>query len=301
MDIPFYYADLIKLNASKASSKNRDLFPFGKPFPCLKDRFTQSGEAKGHYFHQDLLVARRIFANNPKLHVDIGSRIDGFVAHVATFRLIEIIDIRPLSSTIPNVKFIQADLMDNMDEKLINYCDSLSSLHALEHFGLGRYGDPVNYDGYLDGLTNMSTILQTGGKFYFSVPIGPQRIEFNAHRVFSIDYLMELFNGKYRIDKFSFIDDKGDEKTYIYLKDDSTMEIGGSSDNMVRYSELQSAYNQLKSDFDNLVNSYNTHIHVTTATVGATAVPGVLLPTTATETPSSGDISGAKIEEIKTL
>ena len=85
------------------------------------------------------------------------------------------------------------------------------------------------------------------------------------------------------------------------MKDDSTMEIGGSSDNMVRYSELQSAYNQLKSDFDNLVNSYNTHIHVTTATVGATAVPGVLLPTTATETPSSGDISGAKIEEIKTL
>lgn len=208
--LPLYFSDLIKLKASKASSKNRKLFPFGKPYPCLEDRFTQSGNAKGHYFHQDLVVARRIFVNVPKLHVDIGSRLDGFVAHVAAYRLIEIIDIRPLSSTIPNIKFIQADLMENIDERLIDYCDSLSCLHALEHFGLGRYGDSVDYDGYLDGFENMSKILQTGGRFYFSVPIGPQRIEFNAHRVFSVDYLMELFNGKYRIDKFSFVDDKGD-------------------------------------------------------------------------------------------
>ncbi len=210
MEIPFYYDDLIKLHASKARSKNRDLFPFAKPFPCLEDRFAQSGVAKGHYFHQDLLVAQRIFLGAPKLHVDIGSRIDGFVAHVAAYRLIEVIDIRPLASAIPNVKFIKADIMDDIDEGLIDYCDSLSCLHALEHFGLGRYGDPVDYDGYLHGFENMSKILQTEGKFYFSVPIGPQRIEFNAHRVFSINYLMELFDGKYRVDKFSFVDDRGD-------------------------------------------------------------------------------------------
>ena len=33
---------------------------------------------------------------NLKRHVDIGSRLDGFVAHVASFREIEVLDIRPL-------------------------------------------------------------------------------------------------------------------------------------------------------------------------------------------------------------
>ncbi len=32
-------------------------------------------------------------------------------------------------------------------------------------------------------------MLKKEGKFYFSVPIGEQRIEFNAHRVFSVKYL----------------------------------------------------------------------------------------------------------------
>ena len=73
-----------------------------------------------------------------------------------------------------------------------------------------RYGDPVKYDGYLDGLSNIHKILKPGGKFYFSVPIGPQRIEFNAHRVFSVGYLLSLFEEGYRIDMFSYVDDNGD-------------------------------------------------------------------------------------------
>ena len=68
----------------------------------------------------------------------------------------------------------------------------------------------MNYDGYLTGLNNLHKILKKGGKFYFSVPIGPQRIEFNAHRVFSVSYLLETFADKYQMDQFSFVDDKGD-------------------------------------------------------------------------------------------
>ena len=58
--------------------------------------------------------------------------------------------------------------MAPIDRQLVDYCDSLSCLHALEHFGLGRYGDPVNYDGYLLGLNNLWAMLKKGGKFYFS-------------------------------------------------------------------------------------------------------------------------------------
>jgi SAM-dependent methyltransferase len=206
--LPAYFHDLSKL---KQQQKNSEIaFPVGKFYPCLDDRFAKSGTASGHYFHQDLLVARRIFLNNPDQHVDVGSRIDGFVAHVASFREIEIFDIREQTGDIPNVKFTRADLMDDIDESLKNYCDSLSCLHALEHFGLGRYGDHVRFDGYVVGLNNLRNILKREGKFYFSVPIGPQRIEFNAHRVFSLKYLLALFDSNYRIDSFSFVDDKGD-------------------------------------------------------------------------------------------
>ena len=51
-----YFRDLKILKSQKASAVKE--FPFGKFTPCLDDRFSDSGVAKGHYFHQDLLVAR---------------------------------------------------------------------------------------------------------------------------------------------------------------------------------------------------------------------------------------------------
>jgi hypothetical protein len=65
------------------------------------------------------------------------------------------------------------------------YCDSLSCLHAIEHFGLGRYGDPINPIGYQRGIANMAELLQPGGTFYLSMPIGQERVEFNANWVFA--------------------------------------------------------------------------------------------------------------------
>lgn len=189
--------------------RSSEPFPFGKFYPCLNEKTSQSGEATGHYFHQDLLVAQRIFVNEPERHVDIGSRIDGFVSHVASFRKIEVFDVRPLETRIPNVLFRRADLMnDTFDLK--DYCDSVSSLHAIEHFGLGRYGDRLDFEGHIKGLNNIYKLLKWGGKFYFSVPMGEQRIEFNAHRVFSLPYILDLLKRKYRIDAFSYVNDQGD-------------------------------------------------------------------------------------------
>jgi hypothetical protein len=159
--------------------------------PCLNDRHQEGGVTKSEYFWQDLLIAQMIYQENPVKHVDIGSRIDGFVAHVASFREIEVFDVRPINQLIPGVTFKQADLMEALAGKE-NYCDSISCLHALEHFGLGRYGDPVNPDGFRQGITNLSGILQNGGKFYLSVPIGTERVEFNAHRVFNPHTIINL-------------------------------------------------------------------------------------------------------------
>jgi SAM-dependent methyltransferase len=192
----------------RQASASRESFPFGKLYPCLQEKDQESGVLTEHYFYQDLYVARKVFQNNPVRHVDIGSRIDGFVAHVASFREIEVLDVRDLHLAIPSIRFTRADLSAK-EFPLTDYCDSLSCLHALEHFGLGRYGDPVDYDGHLVGWENMHRILKKGGKFYFSVPIGAQRIEFNAHRVFSVVYLLHLMEKRYDIESFAYINDAG--------------------------------------------------------------------------------------------
>lgn len=152
--------------------------------PCLHDRYEEGGTTKSDYFWQDLLVARWIFEAQPQKHVDVGSRVDGFVAHVASFREIEVFDVRPITSKIPGVIFKQADLMKPVGEIAGGYCDSLSCLHALEHFGLGRYGDPIDPQGYERGIANMAQLLKPDGRFYLSTPIGQERVEFNANRVF---------------------------------------------------------------------------------------------------------------------
>lgn len=204
---PTLKAELRELQRqAKASSHD---IPITKINPYPHEKQQQSGTARGHYFHQDLLIARRIHANNPERHVDIGSRVDGFVAHVAAFRDIEVLDIRPQDSAIQNIRFRQADLM-SLPPDMEGYCDSLSCLHAIEHFGLGRYGDPVDFEGHVKGLDTLYRILSPGGTLYLSCPIGPQRIEFNAHRVFSISYLLKLLDGHFRLHAFSFVDDNGD-------------------------------------------------------------------------------------------
>lgn len=123
--------------------------------PCLRDRY--QGITKSEYFWQDLLVARWIAKA-----LDVGSRLDGFVAHVAIFRAIEVFDVRPITTTIPGIVFRQADLMQSTRVQGVagGYCDSLSCLHALEHFGLGRYGDPIDPLGHAKGITNMAALLK---------------------------------------------------------------------------------------------------------------------------------------------
>ena len=202
-----YFRDRRELKKQMRLGSNE--FPIASTHMCLDDRYLGNGMAQGHYFHQDLLVARRVFQNNPAEHVDVGSSVGSFVAHVAVFRPIKVFDIRPQTNRVRNIEFVQADMMRPVREELHGCCDSLSCLHALEHFGLGRYGDPVDINGHLRGLENLFNVLKPGGKFYLSVPIGKQRIEFNAHRVFNVGTLLEWFNGKYNVDCFSYVDDQG--------------------------------------------------------------------------------------------
>lgn len=223
MELPRYFRDRAEIGRQASGAGEK--VAFGRPYPCLSDRSASSGQASGHYFHQDLLVARRIFAANPSVHVDVGSRIDGFVAHVASFRRISVVDIRPQVRSLPNIDFVQGDLMDSLPRGLVACADSVSCLHTIEHFGLGRYGDPIRFDGHILGIENLFRIVRPGGVLYLSTPIGPDRIEFNAHRVFSVQTMSTLLKRHSVISRFSYVDDAGD------LHEDVNCESGPTATN----------------------------------------------------------------------
>jgi len=197
-------------------------------FVILHDYQESGGQTLGHYFNQDLLIASSVFQQNPKRHIDIGSRVDGFVAHVASFREIEVFDIRSIEPTKHNnIKFVQADFMDdNINEK----ADSVSCLHALEHFGLGRYGDPINPDGFNKGVENICNLVEQGGRLYLSFPISDQDlVYFNAHRTFNP---MSIFShhaikSKFALERFDYVDDHGTLHIDLEPEDiDSKLEYG---------------------------------------------------------------------------
>ena len=96
------------LREMRRQLKNNSDFKIENLYPVLRERFETNGDLKSHYFHEDLLAARRVFENKPVKHVDVGSRVDGFVAHVASFREIEVFDIRPQSATVKNIHFVTA-------------------------------------------------------------------------------------------------------------------------------------------------------------------------------------------------
>ena len=178
--------------------------------PILVDYATQAGVVTGHYFHQDLWAARKIFLARPERHVDVGSRLDGFVAHLLTFMPVTVVDFCPLDHRVHGLTFVQGDMTRlNFPDGSI---ESLSCLHALEHVGLGRYGDPIDPDGWRRALAELARVVKPGGHLYFSVPVGgPERVRFNADRVFAARTIPAALPGL-RLLEFSLVGD--DERLY---------------------------------------------------------------------------------------
>src|SRR5260370_42408254 len=120
----------------------------------------------------------------------------------------DVVEARPPTSSVDRLRFIRAD-----GARLAPFGDgtveSISSLHAVEHFGLGRYGDPIDPNACHDAMRSFVRVLKPGGWLYFSVPIGSERLEFNAQRVFAPHTMIKSLNDL-DMRSFSAVDDQGD-------------------------------------------------------------------------------------------
>ena len=82
-------------------------------------------------------------------------------------------------------------------------------MHTVEHIGLGRYGDTLDPIGDIKAINELKRITKQGGNILFVTPVGKQRIEYNAHRIYSFELVIDLFK-ECQLMEFSLIDDKGD-------------------------------------------------------------------------------------------
>lgn len=142
------------------------------------------------YFYQDTWCAGKIFAQKPQHHYDIASEAE-FIGIISQFVPTTMVDIRPLPVVLPNLSFVQGDILHLPFAD--NSIASLSSICVIEHIGLGRYGDPLDPFGSEKALAEMIRVLAPGGFLYISVPIDSEnRVYFNAHRAFTPDYIFKL-------------------------------------------------------------------------------------------------------------
>ncbi len=103
-----------------------------------------------------------------------------------------LIDVRPLDIDCPGLEFICADAT-KLDSIQSNSVYSLSALCSLEHFGLGRYNDPVDPDGCFKAFKEIQRIMAPKGRIYISVPVGQDRLLFNEERIFKAGTVIDSF------------------------------------------------------------------------------------------------------------
>ncbi len=142
-------------------------------WPIIGEKYAQNG-TMGNYFWQDLWAAKKIIKSGVQEHYDIGSRVDGFIAHLLAADIkVNVVDIRPFPSSVDNLNTIidDATMLNQFEEDSVL---SMSALCYLEHFGLGRYGDPVDPEACFKCFDNMQKKLKKDGRLYLSLPVGKE-------------------------------------------------------------------------------------------------------------------------------
>jgi hypothetical protein len=190
----WYSFDFIKLYSGVGNKE----FTKVQLEPCLTDR-TSMTPVEPVYFFQDTWAIRKIFQSNPQHHYDVGSSVKT-MGLLSQYLPVTMIDIRPIDLVLDGLHFREGSILELPFEDAS--IESLSSLCVVEHIGLGRYGDPVDSCGSEKAIAELKRVMKVGGLLVFSVPVNSvNKIYFNAHRAFTREYILKLFNGYEVVDE----------------------------------------------------------------------------------------------------
>lgn len=199
-----YFIETFKeLKNQEKSTQSRFHLEWDERYPCLEDD-TSKTNFDAHYIYHTAWAARVLARLRPVIHHDISSYLY-FSTLVSAFIPIKFYDYRPAPVKVSGLTAEHADLLalPFADESI----DSLSCMHVIEHIGLGRYGDKLDYDGDLKGIKELSRVLKKGGSLLLVVPVGTARICFNAHRIYSPFDIQEIFKHDFNLQDSALITD----------------------------------------------------------------------------------------------
>ena len=173
-------------------------------YPCLHDR-TASSHFDHHYVYHTSWAARILAQTMPELHIDFASDLR-FATIISAFIRVQYYDYRPAQINLHNLSSHYVDILSL--PFATGSARSVSCMHVVEHIGLGRYGESLDYDGDLKAIGELKRILGNDGNLLFVVPVGEPRIKFNAHRIYSYEQIIDYFSGL-ELKEFSLIPDNG--------------------------------------------------------------------------------------------
>ncbi len=136
-------------------------------------------------------AAEHVARVQPDEILDIGS-LRSFVIGLLAHYPVTTVDIRARQAQFDNETVITSDAkaLDIPDESF----DAVVSLCALEHFGLGRYGDDIDMHGDELAFSEMVRVLRPGGRLIFSTAVrgGEAVLAFNEQRIYTLDLIRSL-------------------------------------------------------------------------------------------------------------
>ena len=208
----YHFKKTFKQFSSLGDEKNhRFNLKWEDRYLCLDDA-SRNMDFDHHYVYHLAWATRTLKKINPKEHVDFGSHIY-LPAMLSTYYKIKYFEFRPPRLDLENLIVLKDDLKNlSLDNNSIK---SLSCMHVVEHIGLGRYGDEMDYDGDLKAIGELIRILDRGGNLLFVIPIGQPRIVFNAHRIYSYEQIMDYFT-RLNLVEFTLIPDNHQDGGLIF-------------------------------------------------------------------------------------
>lgn len=198
VNLPHYLADWRRYSQLAGSG----VLQWRESYPCLADRTTYT-PFDAHYFYQASWAARKLAEVSPAWHVDIGSSVT-MIGVISAITPTLFVDYRPLRAELSGLTTAAGNLLQLpfASDSII----SLSCLHVIEHVGLGRYGDPLDTLGSIKAAQELARVLAVGGRLLFSTPVGRERIQFNAHRIFAPETVLTMFTDLTLVD-YALVDD----------------------------------------------------------------------------------------------
>jgi SAM-dependent methyltransferase len=190
--------------AARAGGDNRFVLNVTDLHPILGEN-TATTLFDRHYVYHPAWALRKVLQIRPARHVDIGSTLH-FCAQLSAFVPVLFLDYRPAALELSGLSSQAGDLLALPFAS--GSVESLSCMHTVEHVGLGRYGDPIDPRGDLKAMRELSRVLAPGGSLLFVVPVGRPRVNFNAHRVYRVEQVVESFPGL-ELKEFTLIPDEG--------------------------------------------------------------------------------------------